>query len=119
MNSSATSISVLVGIDDAEIVARKAFLEFTEVDVALLKEMHQRLEAQRDPFSEAFYRHLQHFPQLLPLLGNAEKLDRLKRTQSVYFSQLTEGEYGSIYVENRLHVGVVHQRVGRSAQRRK
>jgi hypothetical protein len=35
MSSSATSISILTGIDDAEIVARKAFLEFTEADDAL------------------------------------------------------------------------------------
>lgn len=112
MNSSATPISVLTGIDDAEIVARKAFLEFTEADVALLKELHALLETQLNPFSEAFYRHLQHLPQLLPLLGNAEKLERLKRTLSVYFGQLTEGEYGAEYVENRLRVGMVHQRVG-------
>jgi hypothetical protein len=35
MNSSATSISVLTGTDDTEIVARKAFLEFTKADAAL------------------------------------------------------------------------------------
>ena len=116
MNSSATPISVLTGIDDAEIVARKAFLEFTGADVALLEELHALLETQLNPFSEAFYRHLQHFPQLLPLLGNAEKLERLKRTLSVYFSQLTEGEYGAEYVENRLRVGMVHQRVGLTPQ---
>ncbi len=108
--------SVEMGIDNAEVAVRKEFLEFTEADIALLKELHARLEAQRDPLSEAFYRHLQHFPQLLPLLGNTEKLERLKRTQSAYFSQLTEGEYGSNYVENRLHVGVVHQRVGLTPQ---
>ncbi|MGA8148729.1 MAG: EAL domain-containing protein [Gallionellaceae bacterium] len=108
--------SVEMGINDAEVAVRKEFLEFSEVDVALLKELHARLEAQRDPFSEMFYRHLQHFPQLLPLLGNAEKLERLKRTQSAYFSQLTEGEYGSSYVENRLHVGIAHQRAGLTPQ---
>ncbi len=116
MNSSAIPISILTGIDDAEIVARKAFLEFTGADVALLKKLHAHLEAQRDPFSEVFYRHLQHFPQLLPLLGNTEKLERLKHTLSVYFSQLTEGEYGAEYVENRLRVGMVHQRVGLTHQ---
>jgi diguanylate cyclase (GGDEF)-like protein/PAS domain S-box-containing protein len=108
--------SIEMGIDDAEVAVRKEFLEFTEADVALLRELHARLDAQRNPFSGTFYRHLQHFPQLLPLLGNAEKLERLKRSQSVYFGQLTEGEYGSRYVENRLHVGVVHQRVGLTPQ---
>jgi diguanylate cyclase (GGDEF)-like protein/PAS domain S-box-containing protein len=105
-----------IGIDDVEIAVRKEFLEFTEVDVALLKELHAHLEARRDSFSEVFYRHLQHFPHLLPLLGNTEKLNHLKHTQSVYFSQLTEGEYGPKYVDNRLHVGIAHQRVGLTPQ---
>lgn len=109
-------ISVAMGIDDAEVAMRKEFLEFTDADVAWLKELHSRLESQSNPLSEAFYRHLQHFPVLLPLLGNAEKLKRLKHTQSVYFSQLTEGEYGVEYVENRLRVGMVHQRVGLTPQ---
>jgi diguanylate cyclase (GGDEF)-like protein/PAS domain S-box-containing protein len=109
-------ISVEMGVDEADVAMRKEFLEFTDADVALLRELHASLEAQRDPFSEVFYRHLQHFPNLLPLLGNAEKLERLKHTQSVYFSQLTEGEYGPGYVENRLHVGLVHQRVGLTPQ---
>lgn len=105
-----------MGIDDAEVALRKEFLQFTEADVALLKDLHERLETQRDFFSKEFYRHLQHFPNLLPLLGNAEKLDRLKRAQSAYFSQLTEGEYGLSYVEKRLQVGMVHQRVGLTPQ---
>ena len=108
--------SVAMGIDDAEAALRKEFLQFTEEDVALLKDLHERLETQRNPFSKEFYRHLQQFPNLLPLLGNAEKLDNLKRAQSAYFSQLTEGEYGSSYVEKRLQVGIVHQRVGLTPQ---
>ena len=105
-----------MGIDDAEVAMRKEFLEFTDSDIALLTALHASLEAQRDPFSDAFYRHLQQFPRLLPLLGNAEKLAHLRHTQSVYFSQLTEGEYGPDYVEQRLRVGRVHQQVGLTTQ---
>ena len=35
MNSSTTSISALIGIDDTEAAVRKAFLKFTEADAAL------------------------------------------------------------------------------------
>ncbi|TAJ77047.1 MAG: EAL domain-containing protein [Gallionellaceae bacterium] len=103
-----------MGIDSAEVAVRKAFLEFTGTDVALLKELHERVEGNRDAFSEVFYNHLQRFPEIVPLIGDAEKLERLKRTQSAYFGQLTEGEYGQDYVEHRLRVGMVHQRVGLS-----
>lgn len=105
-------ISSEMGIDDGEVAIRKAFLEFAEEDAVLLKELHVRLEGRRDAFSVAFYNLLQRFPETARLLGDGEKLERLKRVQTVYFSQLTEGEYGAGYVENRLHVGVIHQRIG-------
>lgn len=98
--------------DDAEICARKAFLEFTEADAVLLRELHGHLEEKRNAFSDAFYDHLGKFPELSALLGNEAKLERLRRTQSAYFSRLTEGDYGPDYVEHRLQVGLAHQRVG-------
>jgi diguanylate cyclase (GGDEF)-like protein/PAS domain S-box-containing protein len=110
MNS--TSILSEIGIDADEVAARQAFLEFTETDVALLKELHGQLALQQDVFSESFYAHLQRFPEMLPLLGDSAKLERLKRTQAKYFNQLTEGCYDRQYIENRLHVGLIHQRVG-------
>lgn len=101
-----------LGMDQAEISARKAFLEFTETDAALLKDLHVRLEAERDSFSAAFYEHLKRFSEIAPLLGDEVKLEHLKCKQSTYFSQLTAGRYGSEYIENRLRVGAIHQRVG-------
>jgi diguanylate cyclase (GGDEF)-like protein/PAS domain S-box-containing protein len=62
--------------------------------------------------ADAFYEHLLCFPEIRPLLGDETKLAHLKRAQKMYFSQLTVGCYDHSYVENRLHVGVVHQRVG-------
>lgn len=101
-----------LGIDLAEVAARKAFLEFTETDAALLKDLHVHLESNHGAFAAAFYEHLQRFPEIVQLLGDDEKLGRLKHAQSIYFGQLTGGEYGADYVENRLRVGMVHQRVG-------
>jgi diguanylate cyclase (GGDEF)-like protein/PAS domain S-box-containing protein len=104
--------SVEMGIDEAEVAMRREFLEFTGSDVALLRDLQEQLDEQRDRFSEDFYWYLKSFSHLLPLLGGAEKQESLKRMLSAYFSQLTEGEYGAGYVENRLHMGLVHQRVG-------
>jgi rsbT co-antagonist protein RsbR len=38
-------------------------------------------------------------------------LDRVKRLQKEYFLRLTEGEYGSDYVANRLRIGTVHEHI--------
>ena len=101
-------------MDSAEIAARKAFLEFTDADAKLLQELHNRLVAEHHSVSEAFYNHLQRFPEIAPLLGDPVKLEQLKRTQTAYFDQLSEGKYGASYVESRLRIGSVHQRIGLS-----
>ncbi len=99
-------------IDDAEIAQRQAFLSFDEQDAQLLKEVHEMLHGHGDELIEVFYDHLLQFPEIRPLLGDEVKLARLKQAQLRYFDQLTQGDYGQAYVENRLHIGVVHQRVG-------
>ncbi|WP_246487484.1 EAL domain-containing protein [Ferrigenium kumadai] len=106
------SLLAEIGIDDDEITQRQAFLSFDEHDAAMLQSLHGILEGQRERLIEAFYDHLQLFPEIRPLLGDEAKLARMKQSQMTYFSQLTEGRYDRAYVENRLHIGVVHQRVG-------
>jgi diguanylate cyclase (GGDEF)-like protein/PAS domain S-box-containing protein len=106
------SLLIEMGIDAAEIAQRQAFLSFDERDPARLKSLHGILASHRDELTEVFYEHLLRFPEIRPLLGDETKLVRLKHAQAVYFGQLTEGSYDQLYVENRLHIGIVHQRVG-------
>ena len=106
------SILAEIGIDADEIVRRQEFLSFDEQDAEALKAMHSMLETHREQLTEVFYAHLLRFPEIRPLLGDETKLARLKHAQAVYFSQLTSGRYDLAYVENRLHIGIVHQRVG-------
>jgi diguanylate cyclase (GGDEF)-like protein/PAS domain S-box-containing protein len=101
-----------IGIDAAEIAQRQSFLSFDSHDAELLREVHETLSGHRDELIEVFYAHLLRFPEIRPLLGDETKLARLKQAQMAYFDQLTQGNYDAPYVENRLHVGVVHQRVG-------
>ena len=110
--SSLSSLLTEIGIDDADVKQRQAFLAFDDNDADLLKSMHELLANQQEKLIAAFYDHLLRFPDIRPLLGDDTKLARLKRAQAAYFSQLTEGCYDQSYVENRLHVGVAHQRVG-------
>lgn len=107
-----SSLLTEMGIDDAEIEHRQSFLAFDNRDADLLKSLHDILADHQEQLTDIFYEHLSRFPELRPLLGDEAKLAHLKRAQAAYFSQLTEGCYDRAYVENRLHVGVVHQRVG-------
>ncbi len=101
-----------MGIDAQEIALRKAFLELTPTDVGLLRSIHEQLEQHGYSFTSAFYEHLLNFGPLQKLLPDNVALDRLKRSQSAYFSALTAGDYEECYVKDRLSVGMVHQRVG-------
>ena len=107
-----TALQGEMGIDAQEIALRKAFLEFTPQDVGLLRSIHGQLKQHGYSFTTAFYDHLLSFVPLQDLLPDSGTLDRLKQSQSTYFCALTAGDYEEPYVKDRLHVGMVHQRVG-------
>jgi HAMP domain-containing protein len=82
-----------IGIDAIEIARRKAFLGLDEADVRLLTQLHMRnctcdcRGAQRQ-FVDDFYAHLLTFEKTRRFITHAQSLDRLKRTQAVYFESL-------------------------------
>ncbi len=104
--------SIAMNIDAADIELRKAFLEFGQRDVAQLKALHECLASDRDAYIDAFYAHLASFSELGAFLGDDATLKRLKLAQSAYFDQLTSGDYGDAYIQNRQGVGIAHQRAG-------
>ncbi|PZP54627.1 MAG: hypothetical protein DI596_12550, partial [Azospira oryzae] len=101
-------------LDDAAIARYKAFLEFTDEDVARLKALHAALRGLAPEFAQAFYDHLLGFEETRRFIPDTPTLERLKQTQAAYFDRLTAGDYGRDYIQHRLRVGVAHQRVGLS-----
>lgn len=101
-----------LGIDAAEAASRWAFLEFGPQDVELLRAVHDGLGEYRDSLTASFYEHLFKEPELAGMLGTGPQLDSLRRVQGSYFESLTGGEYGPEYVQTRVRVGAVHQRIG-------
>jgi hypothetical protein len=92
-------------LDEAAIARRKAFLEFTDDDVARLKALHRALQDIGPEFAQAFYDHLLRFEESKRLISDTATLERLKRTQAQYFDSLTAGDYGWEYIRHRLLVG--------------
>ncbi|GAO37372.1 diguanylate cyclase [Sulfuricella sp. T08] len=115
VSQTATTIAEDLGLDARGIALRKRFLEFGAADVDHLRAIHDQLESQRSDFTAAFYDYFLSFDELRALLPG-ETIERLKKTQSAYFSSLTAGEYGEDYVHDRLRVGVVHQMIGLEPQ---
>lgn len=100
-----------IELTEQELEERKDFLELSDRDLELLRELGQKIDID-DRFVDEFYTHLQSFSQPHQLLESDEQIQRLKRAQKNYFRELIKGEYGRPYVEKRLRIGLVHQRIG-------
>jgi rsbT co-antagonist protein RsbR len=101
-----------MGIAEQEIARRQAFLEFGDEDIRALLGIDGLAQEYADPIIEAFYKHLFSFEEARAFFPNSEVLERVKRAQKVYFRRLTQGEYNEAYIEDRLKVGAVHERIG-------
>lgn len=101
-----------MGIGDSEIAQRRAFLEFGDEDVAELLGIKHLADAYADPVVEDFYRHLFNFEETRAYFRDPKVLTRVKRAQKAYFRSLTDGRYDEAYIEDRLKVGAVHERIG-------
>ena len=72
-----TTIAQELGINCAEIARRKSFLEFTDADVELLRQLHGQMLESSEEFSTIFYDHLLSFPEMAALVPDALDLDKL------------------------------------------
>ena len=98
-------------IDDEEVARRKAFLEFGDDDVEVLKSLNEAAAGYAKAVIEDLYRHFLSFEETRAFFTEQKVLEHVKKMQTEYFLRLTEGDYGADYVENRLKIGAVHERV--------
>lgn len=98
-------------VDEEEVARRKQFLEFRDEDIELLKGLRDLARKYADPVIEEFYRHILSFDETKAFFRDPKVLARVKQQQKDYFVRLTEGDYGTAYVANRLKIGAVHERV--------
>lgn len=101
-----------MGITEQELARRKAFLEFDQVDIEVLKDIHPLAEKYAEPVIEAFYQHLLSFDESREFFRDAKTLKRVKNLQRAYFLDLTRGEYDHAYIEHRLKIGAIHEHIG-------
>jgi len=106
------SLMAELGFTEAEITTRRAFLELGDADIQELTSINQLAKEYADPVIEAFYEHLMSFEETKVFFQNPELLERVKRAQKAYFYGLTQGTYDTAYIEDRLKIGAVHERIG-------
>ena len=96
--------------DDLEL--RLAFLGLGADDVRALAALRPVIERNADALVTAFYRHLDAFAPTRALLARPGVRERLLEKQRAYLLGLTEDTTDPRYAEERLRIGVTHERVG-------
>ncbi|MBW7902675.1 MAG: EAL domain-containing protein [Rhodocyclaceae bacterium] len=109
-------VAASLGLGDADIARRLAFLDVGEGDTAHLAALHAALYANpgddRRGFGDAFYATLRRIPELAPLLPDDATVERLQAAHETYFAELIAGPHDEAYVARRLQVGLTHARIG-------
>lgn len=91
---------------------RRAFFHLSEEDAERMRGMRPFAEEHLGDIVAGFYEHLLSTPETRAILGSDEQIARLRKTQSQYFMQMTEGTFDERYVEGRLRIGRAHERIG-------
>lgn len=91
---------------------RKEYLDITERDVALLKELKGLILQHINEIVDKFYEHLTRFKETKVFFPDEETVKRLKLVQKEYLLKITEGVFDEKYFEHRFHVGRTHNRIG-------
>jgi len=91
---------------------RLAFLAYGEEDRKLLAALAPIIERHADRVVAAFYRHLLSFEETQRLLVDPDVKQRLMAKQRAYLLSLAGPEVDAGYVEDRVRIGVVHERIG-------
>lgn len=99
-------------LDADELASRRRFFGVAQEDLDRLGALRPLAERHMSGIIDGFYDLLLEHPRTREFLSDPELVERLKRAQQRYFLGLFDGKCDLEYVEDRLRVGHVHERVG-------
>lgn len=106
------SLSEQMRIGDHEIERRKFLLELTQADFTLLQKCQRWVENYIQDIVGQFYVQQTAIPEIAVVIGDKETLSNLHNSMVKYVQELFSGNYDKDYVNKRLRIGKVHQRIG-------
>lgn len=99
-------------LTDEQIANCLAFFELADDDFVLLASLRPFVEKHADAIVEAFYAFLSEHRETRKFLRDDATVGHLKVTQKRYLLALFDGRCDRAYVEERLRVGIAHERIG-------
>jgi rsbT co-antagonist protein RsbR len=101
-----------LNLDEAELQSRRDFFEITADDLKRLASLRAFAEKHTDDIIEDLYELILGHPEAKKLFTEHATLVRVKRAQREYFLGLFAGRCDRAYAEDRLRIGIAHERVG-------
>ncbi len=91
---------------------RKDFVGFTDEDAKLLKELGPVVKKYAEEFVDSLFDKFLITEETKKFFAEKDTLNHVKRMQKEYFIAFTEGKYEEKYLESRIHLGKLHERIG-------
>jgi rsbT co-antagonist protein RsbR len=104
--------SVPYHVDERELASRRAYFQIDEGDLARLKALAPFAAKHMDAVVDEFYGLILGHPEARRFFPDEATVRRVKQLQKQYFMGLFAGRCDAAYVEERLHVGHMHERIG-------
>jgi len=101
-----------LNLDEAELKSRRDFFEVTADDLSRLAGLKSFADKYIDDIIDDLYQLILGHPEAKQQFTEHATLVRVKRAQRDYFLGLFSGRCDLAYVEDRLRIGVAHERVG-------
>ncbi|SBW12792.1 Methyl-accepting chemotaxis protein McpB [uncultured Alphaproteobacteria bacterium] len=97
---------------DTDRDTRLKFLNIDSAAVAYLREAWPIVRPVIRPALDAFYAHLQTFPQLARMFSGPEMIEHLKQAQERHWGNLFKGTFDDAFMAGVMAVGAAHARIG-------
>jgi len=106
------SLTQQLGLSDADIERRLAFVGFTTADGQRIKQLADIVAGDADALTSTFFDHLASLHEASGLTQNREALETARRLKAEHLRAMVGGAYGRSYVDARLKLGVLYAKVG-------
>ena len=102
---------VILDIEEEKIKQKLSMIGINEDTLKIMKEQKSLFESNADRVVEKFYEKVSTIPHLMNIIDHHSTIDRLIKTQKLYFLSLSDGVIDDKYIENRKRIGKVHERI--------
>ena len=100
------------GYDDIEITNRLRLMNITDEESRVMRDCLPDIETNLQTIVDQFYEHQMRHPEIAQVIGEKALFQRLHASMRKYIIEMFRGPYDKAYVDHRLTIGMVHQRIG-------